>query len=238
MRAVSYVRVSTVQQAKSGLGLEAQRLAIANFCNERGWQVIDEFEEVGGAKSNDRPQLHSALHRCRVSGATLVVATLDRLSRDVAYVSKLLDSPVRIVVANFPEADKMTLQLMAVFAEREREYISRRTREGLQRKKEAGVKLGNPNGAAALRRAGKGNAAAVAASRAAAAAFAADLEVVLQDLRAEGHRTLRALADELNARRILTRRGRNWRPGSVHQLLTRLGGKARQGAEKPSAKTG
>lgn len=223
MKAVAYLRVSTVQQAQSGTGLQTQRAAVEAFCSGRGWEIIAEFEDVAGGKSSDRPGLRAALHRARVTGATLVVASLDRLSRDVVFVTELLASRVSFVAVNLPEADKMVLQIMAVMAERERAAISAATRAGLMRAKERGQKLGNPNGAAALRRANKGNAASLAAAKANRDAFAADLEPVLIDIWADGHCTLRAVAGELNARNISSRRGGKWHPACVAALLDRVG---------------
>ena len=223
MKAISYVRVSTRRQAECGIGLNLQRAAITAFCHKRGWGIIAEFEDVAGGKLDDRPGLTAALHRARVTGATLVVAALDRLSRDVVFVTRLMASPVKFVAADCPEADKTVLQIMAVMAEHERASISAATREGLQRAKDRGQKLGNPNGAAALRRAGKGNGDAIAATEAKVMAYLADLEPVLVDVWRQGHRTVRAVADELNARNIPTRRGGKWYPASVAVLLNRVG---------------
>lgn len=223
MKAISYIRVSTRKQAEHGTSLELQRDAVAEFCRTRGWEVIAQFKDVAGGASEDRPGLTAALHRARVTGAIIVVAALDRLSRDVVFVTRLLASPVNFVAADCPEADKTVLQIMAVMAERQRASISASTREGLKRAKDRGQKLGNPDGGAALRRAGKGNTAAVAAIEAKLVAYLVDLEPVLVDVWRQGHRTVRAVADELNARHIPTRRGGKWYPASAAVLLNRVG---------------
>jgi DNA invertase Pin-like site-specific DNA recombinase len=223
VNAVSYLRVSTPRQADHGAGLELQQATVAALCRYRGWEIIAEFQDVAGGKSDDRPGLHAALHRARVTGATLVVASLDRLSRDVVFVTRLMASPVKFVPADYPEAGKAVLQIMAVMAENQRALISARTREALKLAKERGQKLGNPNGAAALRRANKGNAASIAANKAKLTAYLADIKPVLVDLWREGHRTGRAVANELNARNIPARRGGKWHPSSTVALLNRVG---------------
>ncbi|MBY0351877.1 recombinase family protein [Tabrizicola sp.] len=167
----------------------------------------------------DRPELTKALHLAKVTGATLVIAKLDRLSRNAAFLLALRDSGVRFVAVDMPEANDLTVGIMALVAQAEREAISRRTREALAVAKARGVKLGNPNGAASLRRAGKGAAGLRAAVSANAAAFAADLAPVLEDIRAAGHKSLRAIAAELTARGIRTRRGGRWCVGNVARIL-------------------
>ncbi|WP_434619959.1 recombinase family protein [Tabrizicola sp. M-4] len=220
-RLVAYERVSTVRQGQSGLGLEAQRRQIAEFAASRGAEVLARFTEVESGRKADRPELAKALHHAKVTGATLVIAKLDRLSRNAAFLLALRDSGVKFVAVDMPEANDLTVGIMALVAEAEREAISRRTKEALASAKARGVKLGNPNGAAALKRAGKGGVALRATVAANADQFARDLAPVIADIRAAGHTTLRAVAAELSARGIRTRRGGQWGVGNVKDLLGR-----------------
>ena len=220
-RLVAYERVSTARQGQSGLGLEAQRTVIEDFAASRGAEVLARFTEVESGRKADRPELAKALHLAKVTGATLVIAKLDRLSRNAAFLLALRDSGVRFVAVDMPEANDLTVGIMALVAQAEREAISRRTKEALAVAKARGVKLGNPNGAESLRRAGKGGAALRATVSANAAAFAADLAPVLADIRAAGLTSLRVIATELTARGIRTRRGGKWGVGNVKGLMAR-----------------
>lgn len=204
------------------MGLEAQREAVARHCQGRGCEVLGEYVEVESGKRNDRPELARALHHAKVTGATLVVAKMDRLSRNAAFLLALRDSGAKLVAADNPDVNDMTVGILAVIAEEERKAISNRTSAALQAAKKRGVRLGNPNGAAALRRAGKGNGAALRAVTETANRHAADLAPVIQHLRAEGRRSLRELAAGLNERRMQTPRGGAWHPTSVRNLLERL----------------
>lgn len=222
-RLVAYERVSTARQGASGLGLEAQRKVIGDFAASRGAEVLARFTEVESGRKADRPELHKALHLAKVTGATLVIAKLDRLSRNAAFLLALRDSGVRFLAVDMPEANDLTVGIMALVAQAEREAISRRTKEALAVARARGAKLGNPNGAASLRRAGKGAEALHATVIANADRFALDLASVLADVRAAGHLSLRAIAAELTARGIQTRRGGNWNVGNVKALLVRAG---------------
>ena len=221
MKVVAYYRVSTSAQGRSGLGLDAQRLAVSQFCGGRGCEMVGEFVEVESGKLDARPELAKALHLAKVTGATLVVAKLDRLSRNVAFLAALQDSDARFLAADMPEANELTVHIMAAVAQAERKAISRRTKEALAAAKARGVKLGNPNGAAALISADKGNAASVAAIKAGAERFAADLEPIVADIMRMGTASLRTIAAELNRRGIVTRRGGAWHPATVRDLLNR-----------------
>ena len=221
-RLVAYERVSTARQGASGLGLEAQRKVIEDFAASRGAEVLARFTEVESGRKADRPELLKALHLAKVTGATLVIAKLDRLSRNAAFLLALRDSGVRFVAVDMPEANDLTVGIMALVAQAEREAISRRTKEALAVAKARGVRLGNPNGAESLRRAGKGGVALRAAVSANAAAFAADLAPVIADIRVAGHTSLRAIASELTSRGIRTRRGGKWNVGNLKMLLLRL----------------
>lgn len=221
-RVVAYYRVSTTKQGQSGLGLEAQRQAVLALCQSRGWEVIAERTEVESGKNDNRPELAAALHQAKVTGATLVVAKLDRLSRSVAFLSALQDSGAKFIAADMPEANELTVHIMAAVAQAERQAISKRTKEALRAAKAAGRKLGNPNGAAALKRAGKGNLAAVQKVKAGADSYARDLAPVIADIQASGVTSLWAISAELNARHIQTRRGGGWHASSVRNLLARI----------------
>lgn len=225
-RLVAYERVSTARQGASGLGLEAQRKVIDDFAASRGAEVLARFTEVESGKRADRPELAKALHLAKVTGATLVIAKLDRLSRNAAFLLALRDSGVRFVAVDLPEANNLTVGIMALVAEAEREAISRRTKEALAAARARGTRLGNPNGAAALRRAGKGGVALREAVAANADAFARDLAPVLDDIRAQGHSSLRAIAAELTVRGIRTRCGGAWQVSNVNGLLARIGHQA------------
>jgi DNA invertase Pin-like site-specific DNA recombinase len=155
MRIVAYERVSTARQGTSGLGIAAQREAIGRFAAERGATLIGRFTEVESGRCPDRPELAKALHLAKVTGAILVIAKLDRLSRNAAFLLTLRDSGVKFQAVDLPEANDLTVGIMALVAQAEREAISKRTKEALAVAKARGVKLGNPHGAAALRRAGK-----------------------------------------------------------------------------------
>lgn len=222
-RYIAYERVSTARQGQSGLGLEAQGRAIEAFLAARGDASLSgRFTEVESGRRNDRPQLHAALTLARLTGATLLIARLDRLSRNAAFLLTLRDSGVRFTACDMPDANDLTIGIMALVAEQEREAISRRTKEALAAARARGTRLGNPNGAAALRRAGKGGAPLRAAVARNADAFAESLAPVVAAARDQGAVSLRALADALNARGIRTRRGGRWHVSNVRNLLIRL----------------
>ncbi len=219
---VSYLRVSTDRQGRSGLGLEAQRAAVDAYLNGGSWRLLEEYLEVESGKKNDRPQLAKALHHAKVTGATLVIAKLDRLSRDAHFLLGLDKAGVDFVAADMPHANRLTVGIMALVAEQEREAISKRTKEALAAAKRLGVKLGNPNGAAALRRAGKGNAAAVARVQKAAHQRAEDLQPVIQELKEHGITGLRAIGRALNERGVVTPRRGKWHPTGVARVIERM----------------
>ena len=144
---ISYLRVSTEKQATSGLGLEAQRKAIEDYLNGGRWELIKEFVEVeSGKRTDNRPTLRKALETCKRTGAKLLIAKLDRLSRNVAFIANLLESGVEFVACDFPSANKLTIHILSAMAEYEREMISKRTKEALKAAKDRGVKLGSPKG--------------------------------------------------------------------------------------------
>jgi DNA invertase Pin-like site-specific DNA recombinase len=223
MKAVAYYRVSTAAQGRSGLGLEAQKQAVEALCALRGWEIIaPPFTEVESGKRADRPELLKALHRAKVTGATLVVAKLDRLSRNVAFLAALQESGAKFIAADMPEANELTVHIMAAVAQAERKAISKRTQEALQAAKARGQRLGNPNGAAALRRAQRGNVAAVDAVKVGAEQRACELRPIIEDLRGRGITSLAPIAAALNEAGIVTARGGKWHASSVRNLLLRL----------------
>lgn len=223
MKIVSYLRVSTHKQGVSGLGLDAQRAAIDAYAKQRQGMVIETFTEVESGKVNTRPELTKALHLAKITGATLLIAKLDRLSRNAAFLLTLRDSGVHFVAADLPDANDLTVGIMALVAQQEREAISLRTKEALAAAKARGVRLGNPNGAAALKRAAQGNAASMAAIRSAADRHARNLAPVIRALTAEGLTSLGAVAGALNERGMLTPRGGRWHKSSVRNLMLRIG---------------
>lgn len=222
LKFVAYERVSTARQGRSGLGLEAQRKAIEDFATAKDAVILARLTEVESGRKSSRPELEKALQLARLTGATLVIAKLDRLSRNAAFLLALRDSGARFVAVDMPEANDLTVGIMALVAQQEREAISRRTKEALAVAKARGVKLGNPNGATALRRVGEDGVALRATVSANADAFAQSLAPVLQDIRVQGSDTLRAIASELNDRGIRTRRGGRWHVSTVRNLLKRM----------------
>jgi DNA invertase Pin-like site-specific DNA recombinase len=223
-RVVAYYRVSTASQGRSGLGLEGQREAVAALCRVRGWEIIAEFTEVESGKRNDRLQLAAALNHAEVRSAKLVVAKLDRLSRDAEFTLKLRNSQVDFTCADNPDVNRLTIGILAVINEDERERISERTKAALRAAKARGAKLGNPNSNAPLLRAGKGNTAAVMRVRENAVLRADKYASAIAMVRAKGVTSLAGIADALNAEAVKTPRGRKWHPSSVRNLLARIDG--------------
>src|SRR5215208_6499111 len=141
-RFISYLRVSTDRQGRFGLGLEAQRAAVENYLNGGSWTLVAEFVEVESGKRDDRPKLQEALRMCRLHGAKLVIAKMDRLARNVAFISNLMESGADFVAVDFPQANRLTVHILAAVAEHEAEAISTRTREALAAAKARGRRLG------------------------------------------------------------------------------------------------
>ncbi|MEW5772981.1 MAG: recombinase family protein [Thermodesulfobacteriota bacterium] len=218
---ISYLRVSTQRQGRSGLGLEAQRKAVADYLNGGSWELLAEYVEVESGKKDDRPQLQKALHHCKVTGASLVIAKLDRLSRNARFLLELQEAGTSFVAADMPDANEFTVGIMAMLAQQERKMISKRTKEALAAAKARGVKLGNPKGAEHLR--GLGNEAAVDTIKEKAQERAVDLMPILQDILDGGVTSYRGIAQELNKRSIRTARGGQWHPASVSRIMKRLG---------------
>jgi DNA invertase Pin-like site-specific DNA recombinase len=215
---VAYYRVSTAQQGTSGLGLEAQQQAVRDHLNGGRWRLLREYTEVESGKRADRPKLLEAIVHSKATGATLIIAKLDRLSRNVAFISNLMESGVEFVAVDFPSANRLTVHILAAVAEHEREMISQRTKAALAAAKARGQRLGNPNGAAALRRAGNNTAGAMG-SRLAAGRHAAQVMPAIEDIRSAGITSLEGIAAELNRREIRTARGGQWYATTVKNTL-------------------
>ena len=215
---VVYLRVSTAGQGRSGLGLEAQQAAVSRYLAGRSGEILETVTEIESGARGDRPALARALRRCRLSGATLVVAKLDRLSRDQVFIHGLRDAGVAFVVADMPEANTLTIGVMAAMAEYERELISERTRAGLAAAKARGVVLGGPN----LDRDRNTDTTAARAERTRRARRRnEELRGVIAELREEAGEplTLAAIAERLNAAGYRTARGKAFGRGAVHRLL-------------------
>ena len=217
-RFVSYLRVSTAKQGASGLGLDAQRAAVTGYVNDGN--LIRELVEVESGKSEEnRPRLAEAMSLCRLHNATLVVAKLDRLSRDAEFLFKLQKGSVKFVCADMPEANEMTVGIMAVVAQAERKMISARTKAALTAAKARGAKLGGDRGNLTSEIRAEGTAASVKTRQMQARLFAADVKPVIEYLQQAGAVTLRQIAAELNARGIPTRQGAAWSPVQVSRVL-------------------
>jgi DNA invertase Pin-like site-specific DNA recombinase len=214
---VSYLRVSTDKQGASGLGLEAQRKAVADYLNGGKWMLAREFVEIESGKRSDRPKLAEALALCKKLKAKLIVAKLDRLGRNVHFLSGLMESGVDFVAVDQPFANKLTIHILAAVAEHEREMISTRTRDALAAAKARGVKLGGPKLAEVCRIGHRTQ--AEQADR-----FAANTRPVIEQIRKSGITSLRAIAAALNARGVPTARGGTWTPVQIMAIERRATG--------------
>jgi DNA invertase Pin-like site-specific DNA recombinase len=216
-RFIAYYRVSTAKQGRSGLGIDAQKKAVLDYMNGGNWKVLREFTEVESGKNSDRVELAKALQECRMTGATLVIAKLDRLSRDAHFLLGLDKAGVNFVAADMPDANRLTVGIMAVIAQAEREMISKRTKDALQaskvRRAAEGLKpLGGWRGGPV------GDPSAARAARTKKSeAFAASLKTIVEDLRGKG-KTLKEIAEHLTERGIRTPRGGAWSPMQVYRL--------------------
>jgi len=216
---IAYYRVSTKKQGRSGLGLEAQREAVAAYLRSVNGTLIAEFTEIehGTRKGNHRPQLAAALAQCRLLGAALCIAKLDRLARNVAFVSNLMESGCEFTACDFPQANRLTIHILAAIAEHEAEMISARTKAALAAAKRRGVQLGGDRGNCALI-ARKGNTASVKVRSEQAQRRASDLLPVIDAIKADGAASLRQIAAALNARGIPAARGGEWSAAQVSRI--------------------
>ena len=222
-KAIAYYRVSTKRQLKdrpeqdpgevTGLGLEAQQEAVQRYAAGQGYQVVAAYKEVESGRKKNRPALLAALAHCRKERATLIIAKLDRLGRNVAFISNLMESRVDFKAVDNPHATRVMLHMLAAFAEHEAEQIGTRTKEALAAAKRRGATLGK-HGRDVLSR----------QNREAADTFALAMRPVIEGLKAEGFTTVRAIRDELNARKISTYRndGQKWHIPNVYALLKRI----------------
>lgn len=217
---ISYLRVSTTKQGQSGLGLEAQRKAVTDYLNGGNWSLLAEFVEIESGKKNDRPELNKALAHCKLTGATLVIAKLDRLSRNAHFLLGLQEAGVHFIAADMPTANELTVGIMALVAQEERKAISARTKAALAAAKARGVKLGCPNGASHLRT--YGNELGVEAVIRNADQRAGKLADVVKEIQTKGIISLKGIADELNRMGVSTARGGAWYASSVKNLLARI----------------
>lgn len=217
-RWVAYYRVSTAEQGRSGLGLEAQKAAVESYLNGGRWKLLAEFTEVESGAHNDRPQLQAALKACRLKKATLLIAKLDRLSRDAHFLLGLEKAGVEFIACDMPAANKLTIGIMALVAQQEREMISARTKAALAAAKARGVVLGpkHRNCPPVDGRLG------AAAQHTAALERAEGLRELLLGMKARGL-SLRQVAAELTELDIATARGGKWSQSNLSLMLARLG---------------
>jgi DNA invertase Pin-like site-specific DNA recombinase len=218
---ISYVRVSTARQGLSGLGLEAQHEAVARYLNGEHWSLIQEVVEIESGKRNDRPAIAEALRLCRLHRATLIIAKLDRLARNVHFISSLMESGVEFIAVDFPQANRLTVHILAAVAEHEAVMISARTKAALAAAKARGVILGGQRGSLDRMKiiGRKGNVASAVARRKTAAMRNEDLLPVICDIRTAGETTPGQIAHALNARGITAARGGTWGAVQVRRIL-------------------
>ena len=219
-QAIAYYRVSTARQGRSGLGIEAQRAAVARFAEDEGFELAAEFVEAESGKGADaldrRPQLAAALATGHARKCPVIVAKLDRLSRDVAFISGLMAQRVPFVVAELGrDADPFMLHLYAALAEKERRLIGERTKVALAARKGQGTRLGNPTNI------GEAGAMGREAQTAEADAFVGNTWPHVANIRAAGITDLRGIARALNDRCVRTARGGRWHLSNVKNLLAR-----------------
>jgi len=216
-RFVAYFRVSTDKQGRSGLGLEAQHASVEQFVVGACGTIVAEFIEVESGTRSDRPKLTDALRLCRIHNATLVIAKLDRLARNVAFISNLMESGVEFTAVDFPSANRLTIHILAAVAEHEAHIIRERTRTALAAAKARGVVLGGNRGNTS-EIARSGALASARVRRAGAERKAADLKPIVDEMIARDC-SYRAMAEELNARSIPTSRGGAWGVSQVFRLV-------------------
>jgi DNA invertase Pin-like site-specific DNA recombinase len=218
-RYVAYYRVSTDRQGRSGLGLDAQRTAVDAFRNRSGGVLGAEFTEVQSGKDDDRPQLSEALKLCRLTNSTLLIAKLDRLSRNVAFLATLQQAGTKFVACDLPEANELVVHILAAVAQAERKAISERTKAALAAARQRGIRLGNPR-----LKAGSRESARVAARTRVLQARerASELREIIEHTKREGLTTLRQIAERLNELGIATPQGARWHANSIRRIYHRI----------------
>jgi DNA invertase Pin-like site-specific DNA recombinase len=211
-KAIAYYRVSTKRQGKSGLGLEAQKMLVEEFVEIGNYELIREFIDIESGRKNDRPELLKALRICKRNKAVLLVAKLDRLGRNNAFLASLIETKVDFKAVEFPHANKPMLQLMAVFAELERDMISDRTKAGLQAAKQRGIVLGH-NGHVLAR-----------LNRIRAKRFARGMAPKIDAIKETGIKTVQGICNELNRQQVPTysNDGSKWHPRTVRMVIIRI----------------
>jgi len=207
---IAYYRVSTDRQGQSGLGLEAQQQSVQQHLGCHKAQLINEFTEIESGGKNNRTELNKALELCKKEKATLIIAKLDRLTRNVHFISGLMESKVDFIAADNPHANKLMIHMLAAFAEHEREMISQRTKAALKAAKARGVRLG-VNGEKLA-----------AANKKEADEFAHKMRSILGGLQREGLKTIREITTALNERKILSATGQNWHVSSTYNIMKRI----------------
>jgi DNA invertase Pin-like site-specific DNA recombinase len=217
---VAYYRVSTKRQGNSGLGRDAQKNSAAEFIAGNKAKLIEEVEEIeSGKRADNRPELQRALQLCKLHRATLLIAKLDRLSRNVAFISTLMNGDVEFVALDCREATKFTLHVLASVAEHEAAVISKRTKDALAAAKRRGIKLGGNNNPDLAKYSVKGRKASAAIRSAKAAEYRERLMPTIEEIKASGTTTQHGIAEELNRREITAPRGGQWSQVQVMRLL-------------------
>lgn len=213
--AVPYYRVSTERQGQSGLGLEAQQKAVSDFAKANGFLLVHEYTEIESGKRSQRPILQEALAYCRQHKVMLLIAKLDRLGRNVAFISALMESEVDFIAVDNPSANKLIVHIMAAFAEHERDLISQRTKDALQMAKKRGVKLGEYGKNVLAKR-----------NKKASKDFARKMKPVIKTIEKEGYSTIREITQRLNELKIKTyTESGKWHINTVHRLLKEINDK-------------
>jgi DNA invertase Pin-like site-specific DNA recombinase len=222
---ICYYRVSTQGQGETGLGLAAQKNTVMKYLDGKGVGIIGEFTEVASGGKNDRPELQKALLACRLKKARLIVSKLDRLSRDLHFISELKQSAVPFVIAEMPDATELTVNIYAAMAQHEREVISSRTKDALSRLKASGVKLGSPILKRGERIPGSGDVTLANMTRIAKAdTYAKAISSLIADAQGMGLTSLREIADYLNGQDYKTMKGGEWHATSVARIIKRMDG--------------
>lgn len=213
---IAYLRVSTDKQGEQGHGINAQRQAIANYLVACGGEFLEEYVEVESGKKNERPALQKAISRCKLSRATLIIAKLDRLSRNLAFIANLMDAGIDFIACDNPYANKLTIHILAAIAEHEREMISRRTREALAAAKAKGITLGGYRGTSLSDEIRRN---ALSARQIKAKEYSANVIPLIQQHLEAGY-SLNATARMLNQQKVVTVRGGRWTAKSVSRVLS------------------